>query len=853
MGLRSLRIRLRYGWVLEALEHPAVKVALSAGLVIGVVGLSIFTYYYVHFSRLIDRRLSGHIFANTSRVYAAPEPLFTGQDASLEEIAAGLRRAGYSENKSNRMGWYELLSGGIEIFPGPESYFQDEPALVRINSGKVQRIVSLKDNTDRQRYELEPQLITNLFDRSREKRRLVRFEDLPPHLVNAVLAIEDKNFFQHSGIDYGRIFKAAYLDLRTGEKVQGASTLTMQLSREFFLSRERTFKRKLAELMITLQLERRLTKQQIFEFYVNQINWGQRGSFSINGVGEASLAYFGKDVKQLSLPEAALLAGLIRGPSFYSPYRHPDRALERRNRVLDAMLRTEAITAEERDQAERAPLRVVPSYAETGDAPYFVDLLKDQLLEQYSEKDLIQGYRIYSTLDMGLQRAASEALRVGMQEVDQELAKRRRKGKPAGPPAQVALVALDPHSGEVKALVGGRDYGASQLNRAVAKRQPGSSFKPFVYAAAFSLALDGSGPVITPTTTVVDEPTTFSFGGRPYEPENYKQKFVGPTTLRNALAHSLNVATVKVAEMTGYEKVAQLAREAGLRGTRGTPAAALGAYEATPLEVAGGYTVFANGGERLEPTFFRLVRSQDGAAAQEFHPAPQRVLDPRVAYLMTNLMQGVMQYGTGAGVRSRGFTAPAAGKTGTSRDGWFAGYTSNLLCVVWVGFDDNSDLHLSGAQSALPVWTAFMKRAITLRRYRNTVPFSAPPGVVSVEIDADTGLLATPDCANRRMEVFVEGTQPTQPCTPLSLQRAADPGLFSGPYPRQPVEETTASGTSAAPGASGQPAGDSAGQNQKKKRSFFGRIFGISRDKDSDKDKEQKEKQPPESQKDRPE
>ncbi len=846
-----MKVRLRNNRKAGALQRPLVKVCLALAILGAMAGAGVFTYYYVRFSRLIDQRLSGHIFGNASRIYAAPDSVFAGQEATVAEVAAGLRRAGYSERKENALGWYHLLDGGIEIFPGPESYFRDEPALLRISAHKVQRIISLKDNTDRQRYDLEPELITNLFDRSREKRRLVRFEDLPPHLVSAVLAIEDKNFFQHPGIDFLRIAKAAYLDLRAGEKIQGASTLTMQLAGMFFLDRrQRTWKRKLAETLITLQLEKRLTKKEIFELYVNQINLGQRGSFSINGVGEASLAYFGKDVKQLTLPEAALLAGIVRGPSYYSPYRHPDRAKERRNRVLESMARIDALSKEEAEIAMRAPVKVVPTYVDTGDAPYFVDLLRDQLLERYAEKELLAaGYRIYSTLDLDLQKAASAAVRVGMQEVDQQLARRRHKGKP-WPEAQVALVALDPHTGAVKALVGGRNYGASQLDHAVAKRQPGSSFKPFVYAAALDSGIDGSRPLVTPTTVVVDEPTTFVYDGGIYEPSNFGEKFYGATTVRNALAHSMNVATVKVAEMVGYQKVAQVAREAGIHNVQPTPSLALGSYEATPVEMAGAYTVFANAGERLDPFLVRSVRNQDGSTVEETQPRPVRVLDPRVAYLMTNLLEGVMRYGTAAGARGRGFTAPAAGKTGTSHDAWFAGYTSNLLAVVWVGFDDNTELPLEGAKAALPVWTEFMKRAVTERPYRNTLPFPPPPGIVTLEVDADTGLLATPYCVNRTTEVFIDGTQP-EPCT-HALQKVMNrPGFFSrlfgisrgetvrppvtGPVATRQAPEIAAQPAPAHPSA-GPPETDTQDPPAKKKRGFFGRIFGTSRDRE-DKDK----------------
>jgi penicillin-binding protein 1B len=543
----------------------------------------------------------------------------------------------------------------------------------------------------------------------------------------------------------------------------------MQLARNFFLTRRRSVRRKLAEIFLALLLEQRLGKQQIFELYANQVYLGQRGSFSIYGFGEASNAYFNKDVGSLTLPEATFLAGLIRGPNLYSPYKYPARALQRRNVVLRQMVDTHYITAAEAESASAVPLGLVRQNVEGTQAPFFVDMVKDQLQAEFSERELLsQSYRIYTTLDLDLQRAASEAVRAGMIEVDQEVkkqdqrAKRAKDAPPSDPnPPQVALVVLDPHTGALKALVGGRDYGVSQLNHVLARRQPGSSFKPFVYAAALSSAVDSSQPLITPATQLVDEPTTFQYGDQPYEPENYKQEYHGLVTVREALTHSLNVATVQLAEMAGFEKVRNLALEAGInREIRPTPALALVAYVATPLEIAGAYTIFANGGLYVSPQFITVVHDSSGRTLADNSPTTHRVLDPRVAYLMVSLLESVMNNGTAAGVRSRGFTLPAAGKTGTSHDGWFAGFTSNLLAVVWVGYDDDSELRVAGASSALPIWTEFMKRATELPQYANVQPFVVPPGIVSAPIDPQTNLVASAQSPATRDEIFIEGSEP---------------------------------------------------------------------------------------------
>lgn len=856
----KLRIQIKNTRLVRALSHPATKIVLAVLIVGAAAGGGVFAYYYTKFARLIDRRLAVGVFAHTSKIYAAPEAVFAGQAETVADLEGRLRRSGYSETKTNRVGWYQEVKGGLEIFPGPDSYFQDEPVLIRLADGVIDKIVSLRDNTEQQRYELEPELITNMFDRSREKRRPIRYEDIPDNLRDAILSAEDKNFFQHSGFDYLRLVKATFEGIQPGNRIRATSTLTQQLARGFFLTSTRTLRRKAAEALIAMQLEHRLSKEQIFEFYCNHIYLGQRGSFSIAGVGEAALAYFGKDVKQLALPEAAFIAGMVRGPNIYNPYKYPDRARERRNLVLEAMARNGFITERQREEAAALPLKVVPGSVETGDAPYFVDLVRETLLARYSEKDLISdSYRIYTTLDINLQRAAGEAVREGMKLVDDQLAKRKKKY----PPAQVALVVLDAHNGEVKALVGGRAYGVSQLNHAVAMRQPGSAFKPFVYAAAFESALDGTGPVVTPITVVDDSPTTFVYEGMPapYEPSNYKEKFLGPVTARYALAHSLNVATVKIGEMAGFDKIAQLAQDAGLKNTKATPAEALGAYEAAPLDVAGAYTVFANAGVHVEPSMVRTVKNQNGDVIEEHKPVTKVVLDARIAGLMTNMMEGVIQSGTGAGVRALGFTAPAAGKTGTSHDGWFAGYTSNLICVVWVGFDDNQELPLSGAQSALPVWTAFMKRASTLRQYRNMAGFDAPPGLVSVDIDSASGLLATPGCPDHRSELFIEGSQPTEYCSLHGLQ-TAQPRIAAAPSPAGVVAVPQPAPVPAAPPrASASPTSDPAirtngpvapepGAKQtppqpEKKKGFFGRILGAITGSDSQKPPPADKRKPP--------
>jgi penicillin-binding protein 1B len=823
---------------------------LAVVLLVFLTGTGVFVHYWVRFSRLIDARLSGQIFPRASQVYSAPEILSVGEPLSPDDLVGYLEKAGYTTHEQpDALGWFQESGSVVDVHPTAHSYFGGQNELrVEFSGNRVAAIHLLDAERSVGQAELEPVWLTNLFDSSRQKRRLVRFEDVPPSFVQAVQAAEDKRFFEHPGFDPLRVLGAAWADLRRGTKAQGASTITMQVARSFFFSSQRLWRRKLAETLMALELEQRFSKRRIFELYANQVYLGNRGSFAIHGFGEAAEAYFGKDLRDLSLPQQAFLAGIIRAPNRYSTAdQHPARAAEARDRVLAAMVDDRFITAAQAAAAKAQPLEIIRSSSGGGLAPYFVDMVRDHLLDRFTEQDLVShSYRVYTTLDPLLQRAANQAVALGMQHVDELLARRyalwRKRGQPVVRP-QVALVALDPHTGAIRALVGGRDYGESQLNHVLARRQPGSSFKPFVYAAALSNAVDGRQPVVTPITTVVDEPTTFDFDGKQYTPANYKDEFYGTVTARQALTHSLNVATVKFAQMVGYDRVVEIARRMGLNDQiQPTPAVALGAYDMTPLEVAAGYTAFADGGIRAEPMFLANVISSDGSIVEHNAPQTRPVLDPRVAFLVTSMLEDVINHGTGATVREYGFTAPAAGKTGTSHDGWFAGYTSNLVVVVWVGFDDDRELGLSGSATAAVVWAELMKRAVELPAYSRPQDFAAPPGIVQVAIDPVTDELATPSCPQSEQEYFIAGTQPTGYCSePGGHMLAQVPPVswvkklfgLKGHEPEPPgapaaAQPGRAAAKSPAPGSSG-PArtDDQAAQKQQQKKGFFQKLFGV--------------------------
>ncbi len=799
-----------------------------------VVFASIFGYYYFTYQKVVDNRLAqGPLFANVAQIYAGSKEVRTGQRLAASSIAQELRSAGYNSNPE--LGTFELNGDSIRIKPGAQSFHSTDGATITTADGIVQSITA-DNGAALQGYKLEPQLITALSTgKARSKRRLVNYSDIPPHMVQAVTAIEDRRFFEHSGVNYMRLAKCAFNDIMSGHKGCGGSTLTQQLAKNIFLSSEKSYRRKFIEIIITFQLEARFTKQQLFEMYVNEMNLGHQGSFEINGIGEAAETFFGKDLQQLDLAQTATLAALFQNPSYRNPYRHPERAIERRNLVLDSMVETGAITQSEADRAKAEGLHLAPPNVQASEAPYFVDLVHDQLVQRIGEQDLgSQNLRIYTSLDPELQREAGEAVEVGMRNVDEMVRKKHGKSTTPINYPQVALVALDPHTGQILALVGGRNYSNSQLDHAISERPTGSIFKPFVYATAYNTSLNGTGlddgGVFTALTRLNDDPTDFVYDGKSYSPGNFERgEYPGMVTAVTAIAHSLNIATIALAEKVGYENVAALARSAGIVNARGTPSVAIGTYSATPIDMAGAYTVFANGGVHLKPWMLASVRNANGDIVADFTPEAKQVLDPRTAYLTQSLMEDVMNFGTAAAVRSHGFTAPAAGKTGTSHDAWFAGYTSNLLCVIWVGNDDYTNINLEGAKAAAPIWAEFMSRAIKLPQYSDVRQFSAPEGVSIVRVDKETNLPADASCPNDYSVAFLNDTIPTNTCSQMN---EGQPNFF------QKLFGMGGSQHSNAPGAQAQSQGepDTNGNNAPNvpqpaqaapaKKNIFRRLFG---------------------------
>jgi penicillin-binding protein 1B len=812
-------------------QHPLWKRALLFVVVIALgctlIGAIVFGYYYNHYQHVVDDRLNnGPLFASTSQVYAAPKEIRIGQTLTAASIGQELRHAGYNSNP--QLGTYNVSGDQITIKPGPRSFHSTDGATITTTDGTVQSIAA-DNGAPLRAYELEPQLITGLSeDKNRIKRRLVTYNQIPPQLVQAVTAIEDRRFFEHNGINLTTMAGWVWHDLIGDRRVRGGgSTLTMQLAKLLFVPPNRssafeTAKYKFRQIIVAFQLESRFNKQQIFEIYSNEINLGQRGSFAINGFGEAAQVYFGKDLKQLDVSECALLAGIIQRPNYFNPFRHPERVLERRNLVIRSMMETGALSQEAGERAQAEPLKLAPQNVDASEAPYFIDMVHDQLQQRLGNQSPNGVLRIYTSLDPDLQRAAAEAVTDMMPRIDEMIRKRHKGNDPIKYP-QVSLVALDPHTGKVLALVGGRSYGLSQLNHAMSSRPTGSIFKPLVYATAFAQSLNGTplgdSGTFTALTLLNDDSQDFGTDGRPYTPGNFERgEYPGMVTAETALEHSLNIATISLAQRVGYENVAAMARSAGIASARATPSVAIGTYSATPMDMAGVYTVFANSGVHLNPWLLASVRNDRGDIVADFTPEARQVLDPKTAYLTQSMMEGVMTRGTAASVRTMGFTAPAAGKTGTSHDVWFAGYSSNLLCVVWIGNDDYTDISdnltrkVQGADTAAPIWADFMKRAIKLPQYSDMKAFTPPAGVSNYRIDKVSNQLADDSCPAAYTAAFLDGTQPQSYCSHMGDSGTSLMNKLFG----------TGSSTSGTDTSGGQ-----VGPDGQPHRNIFQKMFGL--------------------------
>ena len=742
---------------------------------IGVLLLLVLTGYLFYLYHEITLKFEYHKWNLPSRVYSDTFPLYPGRQVILKDIKEKLHYLGYLpvRRAPDYHGEYRINGDSLEVylhrFEYPQEVFEGYPIAFSLLDDRVQDLIRTDTDEPLRLTRLEPELIASLFDEDLEDRTFVSLDEIPEDLVQGVVAVEDERFFSHWGLDPIGIARAFLANIKAGRIVQGGSTLTQQLVKNFFLHPKKSLIRKMNEALMALMMELRYSKDEILEAYLNEIYLGQRGAASIAGVAEASLFYFSKDVRQLSVAECALLAGMIRSPGYYSPFNHPKRTTARRNFVLKKLLERKLILPPEYKQASKASLPKQRKRRALTRAPFFVDYVQKRLKENFpSDKLRSEGLRIFTTLDMNYQRAAEASLTTWLDKLERDYPFLKKRAA-AGQHLEAGFVAMQPQTGYIRAYVGGRNYQKVQFDHiSDAHRQPGSAFKPFVFLTALD-PTRGPEPY-TLASLIPDESFHVKAGGQDWSPSNYDKKEHGLVRLRTALEHSYNIATARLALDIGLEHVIYTARQAGIQSPlEEFPALSLGAFEVRPLELASAYTIFPNQGVRTEPVAIRQVVTPEGEVLEKKDFEMKRVFSEDAIYLMNRVLAGVIDEGTGRRARAMGLVGIAAGKTGTTsdyRDAWFVGYTPDLLGLSWVGYDDNSKTNLSGSTAALPIWTEFMKKATAGRHYRD---FTATPRIVVVSVDKKTGLLSKASCGPAIDEYFIEGTYPRTLCDDAPL------------------------------------------------------------------------------------
>ncbi|PYQ28654.1 MAG: hypothetical protein DMF56_15590 [Acidobacteria bacterium] len=701
-----------------------------------------------------------------TRIYADYMPLTAGVPLQLDDLLEKLDRLGYREvDPVAQAGEYARTADGADIFTRafrhPTGEYPSQRVHVVITKSQI-------DSVSVEKAALEPELLTSLLSEGLENRSPVTLEQVPKQLQDAVVVTEDVRFWSHPGVDPFGIVRAVFKNMRKGGVAEGGSTLTQQLVKNYYLTSERTMKRKVVEAFMAVVLDARYSKREILEAYLNDIYLGRNRSISILGVGEASRFYFGKPVSEVTIAEAALLGGMIRSPNNYSPFANPEAAMRRRNTVLQLMLKEKKITQQQFDEARSAKLPVKPFRQKTGlgSIPFYVDRVLQELATDYGIKDVKgRGLRIYTAIDLGAQDAAAQTVEQSLRNLE----KSSRRLRSHSPELEAALIHVDVPTGEIRALVGGRNYERSQFNRALkSKRLIGSLFKPFIYLTAFEPSLSGKN--ITPATVVSD--TRFVLKRRwsaDWSPRNY-DRYMGNVTVKMALEQSLNSASVRIGLDVGIANILKTAKVLGVDSEMddSNPSILLGAVGIPPIEMAEAYSTIARQGMRKPLRAIRFVTDDRGRVVGGAEDEQgQQVFPARDVYVLTDVMKGVVNRGTAAGARGMGFRKIAAGKTGTTndkRDAWFIGFTPLTLTAAWVGFDDNDPTGLAGADGAVPMWTRYM---LTATAGQPNTDFAVPSGMTFADIDDISGGLGTQYCPPNVIErsAFKSGTEPTQLCT----------------------------------------------------------------------------------------
>jgi len=741
-----------------------LKKIIKYALLVSVLIIFSLTVYAWYLSSQVEKRFSARRWHLPSTVYADTTLLYPGQRFNPSIFTKKLLNLGY-----HRKSHLPSKKGEIQITPTEINIYLNDlktpwrtregfPVQVLAGGNRIEAITRIDTADQVPILELEPEEIMQFFGEERERRHLISIEKVPERLIRAVLAAEDHRFFEHSGIDFRGIIRALITNLRHGAIRQGGSTLTQQLAKNYFLTPARTFSRKFKEVLLAVVIELKYDKNEILEIYLNEIYLGQKGSVAINGFGEAAYFYFGKPVKELTLSEAAILAGLIKAPNHYSPYVDPARCRSRRDAVLQSMHRNEWLSETELQAGLNEPVRAVGFTVSGAKAPYFIDYLTEQLKRLYRPEDLSSlGLSVYTTLDTQLQLAAQRALTKGLERLERTNPDLQREAPEQK--LQGAIVVMQPKTGHILAMVGGRDYSVSQFNRITqARRQPGSAFKPFVYLSGLAK--------FTPTTLLSNDAKSYTVDGKLWEPRNFEPVTEYTVSLKNALKKSYNLATVDLAMKIGLEEIVDMAARFNLSTPlKPYPSLALGAFEVIPLELARAYCVFAAEGVQPFPLSLKGVLDEHDSILEQKHLTIERLIPPAEAFIMTAMLQSVVTEGTARSLRWRGVSWPVAGKTGTTndfRDAWFVGYTPDILALVWVGFDNGDTIAATGAAAALPIWADLMN---AIPQYRSETEFKAPRGVARILVCPVTGLLSVADCPAPTEVYFLEGRTPTGHCT----------------------------------------------------------------------------------------
>ena len=715
--------------------------------IVAVISVFGFFYFYSYYSAIVEQRIASGFWHNRAGIYAAPRTLLVNQKISKNETVELLRRSGYVEKDSPDEIWngsFTVNDDSVEIKTNNYFGMKAETANIKFSDNKI---VSIGNGiSPLEKYDIEPELLTGRSEAKRAINHALKYEEIPENLRNAILTAEDQRFFEHYGLDPQGIARAFYQNIASYEIKQGGSTITQQLVKNTFLSPEKSFYRKFEEAFLSIALENKMSKQDIFALYCNEIYLGQYGSTGVHGVEQAARAYFDKDLKDLGLTEAAAIAAMIKNPNHYAPHKKETEAKLRREWIIAKMQEAGKVSPDEAQTVLKAELVLSkPKHNDQIIAPYFVDAATKALTTDFQRDVFNTNYnmRVYTTIDTQLQSIAEQSVNQHLEKLDKIYGKK-------GLNLQATLVAINPKNGQVLAMVGGKDYRESQFNRATeAKRQPGSTFKPFIYATALERGR-------TPMSVFSDRATEFVYdNGKPYKPANYGGSYTNDEiTMKTALAKSSNVVAVEVAMDSGLSRVARQAEEFGFENIQAYPSMALGTMEVTPLELAAAYAVFANGGKQVKPTFISKIISGEDDVIYESVPGEKQIVSEKTAYMITDMLQAVVERGTARKADGAlGKNVVFAGKTGSSKDGWFVGYTPNLVTVAWIGLDDNEDINSTGGEIALPLWTEFMKSAIQIRPEFGGESFPVPKGLVTVEIDPETGMLADTYCPRRETVV----------------------------------------------------------------------------------------------------